>query len=288
MRSKVFDFGDVEHQCLSLLSDERSAAYVQVQLDARYRHLLFDEFQDTNPLQWHIIHSWLAAYDFDSMRPKVFLVGDVKQSIYRFRKADARVFEAAGQLLVNEYGADVLETHLTRRNSQSVVAWVNGLFARPESGLTDFHVQQTASHVQGHIACFDAISLEKNTEVDTALERSTESRDWLKQPQHTIDETGHDGDARQLVDVVRSLVGRYQIEEGARTRLAEYRDIMVLLQDRTHLSAYEQQLREARIPFVSLRKGGLLEKLEALDLMALVAWLMDAHDDLSLLHGSKC
>ena len=284
MRSKVFDFGDVEHQCLSLLSDERSAAYVQVQLDARYRHLLFDEFQDTNPLQWQVVNAWLAAYGADAVRPSVFVVGDLKQSIYRFRKADARVFEAAGQLLVNEYGADVLETHLTRRNSQSVVAWVNGLFARPESGLTDFHVQQTASHVQGHIACFDAISLEKNTEVDTALERSTESRDWLKQPQHTIDETGHDGDARQLVDVVRSLVGRYQIEEGARTRLAEYRDIMVLLQDRTHLSAYEQQLREARIPFVSLRKGGLLEKLEALDLMALVAWLMDAHDDLSLLH----
>lgn len=293
MQSAVFDFGDVEHQCLSLLSDERSAAYVQVQLDARYRHLLFDEFQDTSPLQWQVINAWLAAYAADAARPSVFVVGDLKQSIYRFRKADARVFEAAEQLLVNEYGADVLETHLTRRNSQSVVAWVNGLFARPESQLTDFHVQQTASSVQGHVSCFDAVSVDKNGHANATADETAEgeaavepdaTRDWLNQAQHSIDETGHDADARQLVDVVRTLVGRYAIEEKNKTRLAEYRDIMVLLQDRTHLSAYEQQLREARIPFVSLRKGGLLEKLEALDIMALLAWLMDAHDDLSLLH----
>ena len=49
-RSNQMDFGDIEWMCYQLLHDESCAAYIQVQLDARYKHLLFDEFQDTNPL----------------------------------------------------------------------------------------------------------------------------------------------------------------------------------------------------------------------------------------------
>ena len=65
------------------------------------RHLLIDEFQDTSPLQWHALHGWLSGYagaggGASGQRPPgVFIVGDPKQSIYRFRRAEPRVFEAA-------------------------------------------------------------------------------------------------------------------------------------------------------------------------------------------------
>lgn len=281
-RSGTFDFNDVEYHCLSLLSDERTAAYVQIQLDARYQHLLFDEFQDTSPLQWQVIHGWLAAYGADANRPKVFVVGDLKQSIYRFRKADARVFAAAEDLLTTQYQADVLETHLTRRNSTAVVEWVNRVFESESSQLLGFKTQQTTSKVAGHVACLQA---EFASSEETADSEQRSPRDWLREPQHTIEATEHDGEAAQLAVVIDSLVGRYElVSEDGSTRLAEFKDIMVLLQNRVHLAVYERQLREARIPFISTRKGGLLDTLEALDVMALVAWLMDAHDDLSLLH----
>ncbi|GHA77537.1 hypothetical protein GCM10009007_18050 [Formosimonas limnophila] len=281
-RSGTFDFNDVEYHCLSLLSDERTAAYVQIQLDARYQHLLFDEFQDTSPLQWQVIHGWLAAYGADENRPKVFVVGDLKQSIYRFRKADARVFAAAEHLLTTQYQADVLETHLTRRNSIAVVEWVNRVFESENSQLMGFKTQQTTSKVAGHVACLQA-EFTSSEETEDSEEKSP--RDWLREPQHTIEATEHDGEAAQLAAVVGSLVGRYELaNEDGSTRLTEFKDIMVLLQNRVHLAVYERQLREARIPFISTRKGGLLDTLEALDIMALVAWLMDAHDDLSLLH----
>ena len=80
------------------------AGWVQERLDARVRHLLIDEFQDTSPLQWHALHAWLAAYagaggGASGQRPPgVFIVGDPKQSIYRFRRAEPRVFEAAARL----------------------------------------------------------------------------------------------------------------------------------------------------------------------------------------------
>jgi ATP-dependent helicase/nuclease subunit A len=280
-RTGTFDFNDVEYHCLSLLSDERTAAYVQIQLDARYQHLLFDEFQDTSPLQWQVIYGWLAAYGADANRPRVFVVGDLKQSIYRFRKADARVFAAAEDLLASQYRADVLETHLTRRNSKAVVEWVNRVFEGANSQLVGFKTQQTTSNVSGHVACLQSEAASS----DTTDAQETPLRDWLREPQHTIEATEHDGEATQLAAVIDSLIGRYElVSEDGSARLTEFKDIMVLLQNRVHLAVYERQLREARIPFVSTRKGGLLDTLEALDIMALVAWLMDAHDDLSLLH----
>ncbi len=58
----AIDFTDLEWHALRLLADPEHAAYMQARLDARYRHILLDEFQDTNALQWQVLQSWLAAY----------------------------------------------------------------------------------------------------------------------------------------------------------------------------------------------------------------------------------
>ena len=81
---------------------------MQERLDARVRHLLIDEFQDTSPLQWHALHGWLSAYAGAGGGARraagVFIVGDPKQSIYRFRRAEPRVFEAARAFVVEALG----------------------------------------------------------------------------------------------------------------------------------------------------------------------------------------
>ncbi|HWT70987.1 MAG TPA: UvrD-helicase domain-containing protein, partial [Oxalicibacterium sp.] len=126
---RVFDFADLEWQAYRLLSNEEHAAYLQSRLDARYRHVLLDEFQDTNPLQWSIVQAWLSAYGSDHERPSVFIVGDPKQSIYRFRRAEPRVFTAARDQLMAQ-GADFLRTNQTRRNAQGIVDVLNAGFAQ--------------------------------------------------------------------------------------------------------------------------------------------------------------
>jgi len=124
---RVFDFSDLEWHAYRLLTDESHAAYLQSRLDARYRHILLDEFQDTNPLQWSIVRAWLNAYGEDVQKPSVFVVGDPKQSIYRFRRAEPRVFEAAREMLA-ALGADVLRTNQTRRNAAAIVDVLNRSF----------------------------------------------------------------------------------------------------------------------------------------------------------------
>ena len=81
---RVLDFSDLEWFTWKLLTDPAHAAYMQARLDARYRHILIDEFQDTNPLQWQIVRAWLDAYGEEIDHPTVFIVGDPKQSIYGF------------------------------------------------------------------------------------------------------------------------------------------------------------------------------------------------------------
>lgn len=122
-QTRAMDFTDLEWEAARLMQQDDTAAYLQVRLDARYKHLLLDEFQDTNPMQWRILQGWLAGYAGTGTQPSVFLVGDPKQSIYRFRRADARLFDAAREMLVAEFNATVLRTNRTRRNAPAVLEW---------------------------------------------------------------------------------------------------------------------------------------------------------------------
>src|SRR5206468_7181827 len=85
------DMADLERCALAILRDDELAGWVQERLDARARHLLIDEFQDTSPLQWHALQSWLSGYAgagggaSGQRPPRVFLVGDPQQTISRFR-----------------------------------------------------------------------------------------------------------------------------------------------------------------------------------------------------------
>ena len=80
--SRVQDFTDLEWQASRLMSQESTSAYLQARLDAKYKHILIDEFQDTNPLQWQILQGWLSGYGLGGDPPKIFIVGVPKQSIW--------------------------------------------------------------------------------------------------------------------------------------------------------------------------------------------------------------
>ena len=283
--ANVVEFADVSRQGFELLNSVETAAFMQTQLDARYRHLLFDEFQDTNPVQWGIIHGWLSAYQGDADKPCVFLVGDVKQSIYRFRDADSTLFTTAQDYLVDEFGATVLQTQFTRRNSPAVVAWVNRMFGRADSQLDDFIAHSTAqTEMVGHIACLGLVKADDAANNENEMVEIP-ARDWLREPAQVIELTRHDDESAQLVQAIRSLVGQYPVwdEKTETYRPAQYADMMILIYGRTHLASYERLLRQAQIPYESTRRGGLMDTLEALDLMALLKWLLRADDDSALI-----
>jgi ATP-dependent helicase/nuclease subunit A len=270
---RVFDFSDLEWQAWRLLNSEEHAAYLQSRLDARYSHILLDEFQDTNPLQWSIVRAWLSAYGNEAAQPSVFIVGDPKQSIYRFRRAEPRVFAAATAMLADQ-GAAVLRTNQTRRNRAAIVALLNGSLA----GNPLYAPQTTLAGDAGEVWRLP-LAQAAGPEPEAPAVDAPMLRDPLTVAR------AEDEDARRLEEgrtVAAALVEAMQAIDST-----NWSDVMLLVKKRTHLAAYESALREAGIPFLSDRRGGLLQSLEVADLIALLGFLITPGDSRALAHVLK-
>lgn len=271
---RVFDFADLEWQAYRLLQSEQHAAYMQSRLDARYKHILLDEFQDTNPLQWTILRAWLDAYGATPDRPSIFIVGDPKQSIYRFRRADPRVFVAASKLLQAQ-GALMLRTNQTRRNAQAVVDVLNSCMT-PNPLFTP---QTTLHPSHGAVWRLPLISVEEEENAATQALRNP-----LTTPLPDTEDSRRLEEGRLIAQALWTL--RNEAAEQT-TEPFPWSEVMLLVRRRTHLSAYETALREAGIPFVSSRRGGLLDTLEVTDVLALLRFLITPDDNQALAHVLK-
>ncbi len=131
-RAGRLDFLDLLLRARDLILDH---AEVRRELQDRFRHLLVDEFQDTDPLQAEIL-LLLAAddpaqVDWTQVRPvpgKLFIVGDPKQSIYSFRRADVALYDRVKRALL-ERGANVIFLTTSFRSVPSLQSAVNAAFA---------------------------------------------------------------------------------------------------------------------------------------------------------------
>jgi ATP-dependent helicase/nuclease subunit A len=279
LRSQQMDFTDLEWQVCRVLNQSDCAEYMQYKLDSRYRHVLLDEFQDTNPLQWQILQSWFSAAAAVDSRPTVFVVGDPKQSIYRFRRADARLFGVVREFLEREFGAHYLTQNETRRNAPAVLNAVNGVFASLPDGFVDFE-EHIAHHqdLPGHV---EVLPLVVTIEQPTA-QAGEGLRNPLTTPREEKESGSREIEAEQFAAHIADIVANWSVQDDGVARLAEYRDIMVLVRKRTHLRVYEHALRARHIPFLTSRRGGLLDTLEAEDIQALLTFLITPFADLEL------
>ena len=278
---RVLDFADLEWRTFELLTESEHAETIQYRLDTRYRHILLDEFQDTNPIQWQSLTAWLDASVAADHAPTVFMVGDPKQAIYRFRRTDARLFDIARDYFIANFGAQVCELNRTRRNAPAVVDFVNALFAN-EPLFTGFH-HHAADHPElpGAVCVWPAFEAQPGEAAEAAHDAL---RNPLDTPRADVGEDRYAAEARALVDAVRKTVGRVLVKDKqtGTTRAARYGDIMLLFRRRTPLPAFEQALREARLPYVGARPGGLMAALEVRDMAALLTFLAAPNDDLCL------
>ncbi len=288
-QKQQMDFSDLEWQLCRLLQQSEHAETMQYKLDGRYRHVLLDEFQDTNPLQWQILRAWFDASVAVESQPTVFVVGDPKQSIYRFRRADARLFGVAREYLNEHFAAATLGNSLTRRNAQPVVDAVNAVFRDQPDGFEFVEHQTHQKELPGHVL---VLPLAEADELPSPAgggggggEGSSEAlnlRDPLTTPREEAGEGARHKEAAQFADLLQTIANDWSVHDEGTERRATYGDIMVLVRSRTHLQIYEEALRAKHIPFISSRRGGLLDTLEAEDVQALLLFLITPFADLAL------
>ncbi len=126
----VADFIHLEQSALRAL-DGSNPSELHLYLDYRIRHLLVDEFQDTNENQWELIKRLCSGWTGEDGKT-AFIVGDPKQSIYAFRNAEVRLFlEAKEGIPLSGHGTLPLSNHQLKTNFRStkkLIEWINGLF----------------------------------------------------------------------------------------------------------------------------------------------------------------
>ena len=132
----LVDFSGVLERSLKLLRDLDEFAETRLRLEARHRHVLLDEFQDTSRAQWELVRqlvkSWgegFGAAD-DALPPSIFIVGDRKQSIYGFRDADVAVLSEAAAFIeaLRPGGRPRQAISVSFRAAPQILAFVNDLF----------------------------------------------------------------------------------------------------------------------------------------------------------------
>lgn len=283
------DMNDVERGAHVLLADPVLSGWVQERLDVRIKHLLIDEFQDTNPLQWQALKSWLSGYaGAGAQAPSIFIVGDPKQSIYRFRRAEPQVFKAAKEFVRDGLGGDLLSCDHTRRNANAVIATVNSVMgeAAQADGYDGFRTHTTSSTEAGWVCRLppiprpkQALSEVRNAEgFDDDSDSSDGSgearwRDSLTTARELPEETLRTLEARQAAVWIAQQLASAGLQAA---------DIMVLARKRAALLPLQDELRRLQIPAQIGEKTDLIECCEVQDVVALLDVLVSPQHDLSL------
>ncbi len=133
--SGVLTFDDLTYFTYRLLHESMSKEFLYFKIDAKFKHILLDEFQDTSTLQFLLLKPLIDeifAGHGQSEFKSFFYVGDTKQSLYRFRGGVEELFDKVAQ----NYGVDILPMDTNYRSSKNVVEQVNRWFEDTMEGYT--------------------------------------------------------------------------------------------------------------------------------------------------------
>lgn len=264
----VLDFDDLLIKVRELCRDGR----VLDELRGRYRYILVDEFQDTDPVQAEIVYLLAGAPGgrgaAEPAPGKLFIVGDPKQSIYRFRKADIEMYERVKERL-SESG-ERLSIVENFRSVPGIVEWVNETFSdimRP-SGEERYQPRYEAIHPflpgDGPPVVF----------LDLELGEEQPGADAIRK---------REGEA--IARLVRGLVDGGTTARDAETgaaRSLEHGDIAVIYPGTPGIDHYEEPLRREKIPYV-VEGGKLYYAREEIRSLAAAIWAVeDPYDAVAL------
>ncbi len=293
-QQRLLDFADLEWYSYTLLNTQEQALWVQFKLDQKIEHLLVDEFQDTNPTQWQLILPLLTemASGQQERARSVFLVGDSKQSIYGFRRANPRLQQTATDWLTEHLHAAVFPLSKSWRSSPAIMQCLNAVFTntRFAAHLQDYQIHDT--HQQDYWGCLELLPLicvEPEVAIPIEDIHIGELRDPLTQARSTQRDSAYYLEGQAIAQHIHTLLSKNYCSASSGTRSPlGYGDIYILFRNRTHIGDYERALIDANIPFIGSEKGTLLESLEITDIEALLNTLVTPYNNLALAQVLRC
>lgn len=283
-RRGVLDYDDLIVATRRLLGSSESAAWVLYKLDGGIDHVLVDEAQDTNPDQWEVIRSlteeFFVGESANDRDRTVFVVGDTKQSIFGFQRADpAKLAEMRDRfaqriLLAKRDFAEVPLT-VSFRSTPAVLDAVDWVFEQDSaaSGVApagEVVHQHSRREDPGRVELWPLVTAEK-IETDYAAVESPRGK--LTPP--------HERLAQLIAAHAKSLIGK---ERRARKgELLHPGHFMVLVRRRNEfVNALVRELKRQQIEVAGVDRLNLGEELAIQDLLAMARFVLLPQDDLNL------
>ena len=256
-RRNTLSFNDLLRLTARVLA---SNADVRQALQAKYRWIFVDEFQDTDPLQAEIMLQ-LAEGDRPGLKTRpstearaLFVVGDPKQSIYRFRRADIDIYNAVRERIANAPNGGLVTLTTNFRSRPALCAFANDVFA------TKFPAEATT-----HAPAFAPLEAHREASAAPSV--------------LTLTTAAEDADAQRGAEAAR--IARYirrEVDEGRR----RFGDFLILTRRKKALHRYAQALEDLQVPVEVSGAGAFGESAEVQQVAALLRALADPQDAVAL------
>lgn len=272
----LIDFSDMEHLCLELLNSNENIANMYKE---QYEEILIDEYQDSNLIQEFIMNKISNG--------NLFMVGDVKQSIYRFRQARPELFlEKYNTYSLVDNSPEALEKKILLfknfRSNKNIIDECNFIFQRimsEEVGEIDYNDEECLKFGADYYP-----KLGDNAEfhlIDKGLsedeEISDEDNDIEEKPQL---------EARVVAKRIEELVGNFEVYDKKEKvmRKAMYKDVVILLRaTKNYANHFINELSARNIPVFADVNSGYFDKTEVQVIMSLLKIIDNPYQDIPLL-----
>ncbi|MEL7626622.1 MAG: UvrD-helicase domain-containing protein [Anaerolineaceae bacterium] len=249
-KRQSLDFDDLEYGAYQLLKRDDIRSRWQQEIQA----ILVDEYQDTNQYQRDIINALAGK------RGCLFIVGDMRQSIYRFRRADVTVFREESERIKREGGFPV-DLDLTYRQHEPLLQTMADILAKAIGTEEDRN--------RSYYVPFTPM-----------VANSADLPDHIKSPHiEVVLGAAADTDTARPV-AARALASRL-LELKAEGQIEKWDDVALLFHASTGFPFYEEAFEEAGIPFVTVAGRGFYNRPEIRDLVNILRALASSADDLA-------
>lgn len=286
----LVDFADLEHYCLQILTGEtvageRKPSEAAIEYRNQFKEVLVDEYQDTNLVQESILKLVTADGEYDG---NLFMVGDVKQSIYRFRLAEPNLFLGKYTRFTHDGIDSGLKIDLNRnfRSRKEVLDGTNFLF------------QQLMGITVGEIDYDEDAQLKKGAPYPEDVPNPIELHliDGAADPNAHADTAAEDGfeaeelekaqlEARQMAKLIKKAISEKHPIYDTKTkqyRSATYRDMVILLRSMPWAPQIMEEFKKQGIPVYANLSTGYFEATEVAIMISLLKVIDNPQQDIPL------
>jgi len=279
----VLDFNDLEKYATELLQDKYPIAK---DLNEKLYEIMVDEYQDTNMVQETIVNLISKA---GKREVPCFMVGDMKQSIYRFRQADPEIFKEKYDLYPHSTNAKRIDLGFNYRSSKVVLDSINYIFNQvmdQHIGSLEYYKDRSAQLNYDFLRKEGAKDTEEYDMVrKSALQRFSQFKDDVTEVLMVNTSSDKEKELEDSEYEAWMIAKRIQeiVRDGMDGKQIGYKDCAVLMRQTTRFMTYKKVFDKLHIPTTIVLSSGFMASTEIRQMLQLYRCLENPYDDLALM-----